>query len=89
MAPELVVEVLSPGSTNARRDREVKLKLYSRRGALEYWVINWQERYLEIYRREEGMLALNRTLYENDWVQSPLFPDFTCKVSDLYSDSVL
>lgn len=89
MAPELVVEVLSPGSTNARRDREVKLKLYSRRGALEYWVINWQERYLEIYGREEGMLALNRTLYENDRIQSPLFPGFTCKVSDLYSDSML
>jgi Uma2 family endonuclease len=29
-APELVVEVLSPGSTNERRDREAKLKLYSR-----------------------------------------------------------
>ncbi|MBO0783533.1 MAG: Uma2 family endonuclease, partial [Ktedonobacteraceae bacterium] len=28
--PELVVEVLSPGPTNERRDREVKLKLYSR-----------------------------------------------------------
>lgn len=88
-APELVVEVLSPGSTNARKDREVKLKLYSRRGALEYWVINWQERYIEIYRREEGMLVLNRTLYENDRIQSPLFPGFTCKVSDLYSDSML
>src|SRR4051812_5027954 len=27
-APELVIEVLSPGSQNARRDRETKLKLY-------------------------------------------------------------
>src|SRR5205823_5499727 len=39
-APELVIEVLSPGSTNAHRDREAKLKLYSRRGVEEYWVIN-------------------------------------------------
>jgi Uma2 family endonuclease len=31
-APELVVEVLRPGSVNERRDREVKLKLYSCRG---------------------------------------------------------
>jgi Uma2 family endonuclease len=31
-APELVVEVLPPGSVNERRDREVKLKLYSCRG---------------------------------------------------------
>lgn len=29
LAPERVVEVRSPGSTNERRDREAKLKLYS------------------------------------------------------------
>ena len=28
--PELVVEVLSPGAANERRDRELKLRLYSR-----------------------------------------------------------
>ncbi|MBI2218960.1 MAG: Uma2 family endonuclease, partial [Candidatus Rokubacteria bacterium] len=31
-APDLIVEVLSPGAANERRDREVKLTLYSRRG---------------------------------------------------------
>src|SRR5205085_1491121 len=43
-APELVVEVLSPGLTNERRDREAKLKLYSRRGVLEYWIVDWRQR---------------------------------------------
>src|SRR6266699_4436692 len=42
-APELVVEVLSPDTTNERRDREFKLWLYSRRGVLEYWIISWIE----------------------------------------------
>lgn len=65
-APELVIEVLSPGSSNERRDRQVKLKLYSRRGAKEYWIVNWQERRLEIYRRYEGVLELERTLDETD-----------------------
>ena len=41
VAPELVVEVLSPGLANERRDRETKLKLYSRRGVQEYWVVDW------------------------------------------------
>ena len=31
IAPELVVEVLSPGGSNELRDRDVKLSLYSRR----------------------------------------------------------
>ena len=39
---ELVVEVLSPDGANERRDREVKLKLYSRRGVLEYWIVDWR-----------------------------------------------
>jgi len=34
--PELVIEILSLGSENRRRDRETKRKLYSRRGAEEY-----------------------------------------------------
>jgi Uma2 family endonuclease len=38
-APELVVEVLSPGAMNERRDPEFKLRLYSRRGVEEYWVV--------------------------------------------------
>ncbi|KAM3115947.1 Uma2 family endonuclease [Phormidesmis sp. 146-33] len=25
-----------------KRDREAKLKLYSVRGVLEYWIVNWQ-----------------------------------------------
>ena len=40
-APDLVIEVLSPGAKNERRDREAKLKLYARRGVREYWIINW------------------------------------------------
>ncbi len=84
-APELVVEVLSPGVINERRDREAKLKLYSRRGVQEYWVVNWQERYLEIYQREKAVLKLDRTLYETDTLESPLLPGFSCQVSEIFA----
>ena len=84
-APELVVEVLSPGAENERRDREVKLKLYSRRNVKEYWVVNWRERTLEIYRREDAVLTLEKTLEETDVLQSPLLPGFSCKVSQLFT----
>src|ERR671936_2023512 len=61
-APELVVEVLSPGSANERRDREVKLKLYSRRGVLEYWIVDWRTQQVEIYRQQDGVLCQAGTL---------------------------
>ncbi len=70
---------------NERRDREFKLRLYSRRGVEEYWVVSWQERRIEIYRREKAMLKLDKTLYENDLLQSPLLPGFSCQVSEVFA----
>jgi len=82
--PELVVEILSPGSENRRRDRQIKLKLYSRYGAEEYWIVNWQERLVEVYQRENAVLMLNRTLMENDVLETPLLPGFSCKISRFF-----
>ena len=87
-APELVVEVLSPGDINERRDRETKLKLYSRRGALEYWIVNWQTRQIEIYRREEMALKQASVAFESDTLQSPHLPGFRCRTSKVFADIV-
>ncbi len=84
--PELVIEILSPGTENRRRDRETKLKLYSRRGAEEYWIVNWQERRLEVYLRENAVLTLDRTLAENDVLETSLLPGFRCKISQLFTN---
>ena len=87
-APELAIEILSPGSSNEYRDREVKLKLYSRRGVLEYWVVDWKEHSIEIYQRERALLALNRKLYASDILESPLLPGFSCLLSQLFSEAL-
>jgi Uma2 family endonuclease len=84
IAPEIVVEVLSPGSMNEQRDRKAKLKLYSRRGVSEYWIVNWQTRQIEIYRREQTELRLVATLFESDTLESPLLPGFSCQVALLF-----
>ena len=85
-APDLIVEVLSPGTTNVLRDREFKLWLYSRRGVLEYWIVIWMERRVEIYRRDDLQLKLYGTVYQNDTIQSPYLPGFNCQVSELFFD---
>lgn len=83
-APELVVEVLSPGPHNERRDRDAKLKLYSRRGVREYWIVDWRRRQIEVYRRDNATLHLAGTLLETDTLESPLLPGFACRVSELF-----
>jgi Uma2 family endonuclease len=83
-APELVVEVLSPGKRNEYRDRVAKLKLYSRRGVSEYWIVDWIQRRVEVYRREGDALKLTTTLHADDALESPLLPGFSCQVSKLF-----
>jgi Uma2 family endonuclease len=84
IAPELVVEVLSPGEQNEQRDREVKLKLYSRYGVQEYWIVNWQLQTLEIYRRQDAQLHLVATLLASDILTSPLLPGFSTPLGSLF-----
>ncbi len=82
--PELVVEVLSSGDSNIRRDREAKLKLYSVQGAQEYWIADRFLKQLEVYRREEGRLSLKMTLAGNDVLTSLLLPGFSCEISQFF-----
>lgn len=79
--PELIIEVLSPGEANIRRDRETKLKLYSVQGVQEYWIADRFAKRLEVYRRSSGQLALAETCLEGDGVTSPLPPDFRSSVN--------
>ncbi len=83
-APELIVEVLSPGTKNERRDRETKLKLYAERGVQEYWILDWRLQQLEVYRRQNALLKLVSTLFAQDRLTSPLLPDFSCAVAEFF-----
>ncbi|OCQ93058.1 hypothetical protein AMR42_00550 [Limnothrix sp. PR1529] len=84
-APELVVEVISQSSQDIARDRQVKLKLYSRVGVREYWIVDWQQQTVEIYRRSQARLELVYTLFAEDELTSPLFANFTLKVAEIFT----
>lgn len=83
VGPELVVEVLSPGSANERRDREVKLGLYSRQGVDEYWIVDWQHR-VEVFQRRGDNLERAATLGDDDTLTSPMLPGFEVRVASLW-----
>jgi Uma2 family endonuclease len=83
-SPELIIEILSRSSQDRQRDRQTKLKLYSSRGVLEYWIVDPQERLFEIYRRVDGLLELAVTLYSSDTLTSPLLPGFSCAIAIVF-----
>ena len=51
-APEMEIEILSPSTL--RHDRLVKLNLYDQAGGLEYWIVDPQNRAVQVFRRDGG-----------------------------------
>jgi Uma2 family endonuclease len=85
LAPELVVEVLSPGRANELRDQVLKLDLYRRRGVTEYWIVDWIRRMVQVYRRVGDDLSLVSTAGDGDTLTSPLLPGFSLAVTHLWT----
>ena len=87
VAPELIIEIASPGKSSGDRDRQLKRKLYSIYGVQEYWVGDWQLQNIEVYRRENAQLYLIETLYKEDCLTSPLLPDFSLPLERIFTAS--
>jgi Uma2 family endonuclease len=84
LAPELVVEVVSPGSENERRDRQTKLALYSREGVEEYWIVDQQHRTVDVYRRAGESLGLVQSLAGDDALETLLLPGFRLEIARIW-----
>src|SRR4051794_16690527 len=78
VAPDLLVEVLSPSNTS--KQIRAKLKEYFAKGVRIVWVVAPEDRTLTIYRTDnEG-----RVLHESALVTGEdVLPGFACRVSDL------
>ena len=84
-APELVVEILSPGAANERRDRVHKLELYSKYGVKEYWIANPAERCIEVYENDGHGLLRARTLAGEDELTSSVLTGFRCPLTRIFA----
>lgn len=83
-APELVIEIVSPGAENARRDRVAKRHLYGKYGVKEYWVVDPEQQVIEIYRSENSSLELAGSFADDDKITTPLLPDFESAVGSIF-----
>ncbi len=83
-APDLVIEILSPGTDNERRDRNFKRRLYSVRGVREYWIVDVRAGAVEIYRPQDANLNLVATLSGEDEITTSLLPGFICKAAKVF-----
>lgn len=80
-APDLIIEILSPGTENERRDRHAKRQLYRKYGVKEYWIVDPEKLVIQVYRSTK--LRLVATLGIRDEITTPLLPGFACKVREI------
>lgn len=81
-APDLAVEVLSPSTVKLDRGR--KMELYARSGVAEYWIVDPDNRSVEVYRLEGSAYRLDPRAHESDMIRSDLFPGFVISPAGLW-----
>jgi Uma2 family endonuclease len=81
VAPDLAVEVLSPGT--ARIDRGKKMRMFAKFGVREYWLVDPDAKTIEVYRLTDTTYVLAQRAAEHETAQSTILPAFAVKVTAL------
>ncbi len=81
-APDLVVEILSPGTEDY--DRGYKRILYSRHGVKEYWLVDPAAETVEVLTQQTEGLALSATYQRSQSLASPLLPELAIDLEQVF-----
>lgn len=82
-APDLVIEILSPGNSN--KEMKYKFDLYEEAGVQEYWIVNPADKTLFIYVLKENQFIGMHPLIEEDSIQSKLFPNLDFQLAEIFN----
>ncbi|WP_163378949.1 Uma2 family endonuclease [Cyclobacterium sp. SYSU L10401] len=83
-APDLIVEILSPG--NSKTELRHKFELYEANGVQEYWIIHAETRDLLIYSLIDGNYVPSRLLTSGDVVESKVIEGFILDLEEFFED---
>ncbi|WP_163377775.1 Uma2 family endonuclease [Cyclobacterium sp. SYSU L10401] len=83
-APDLIVEILSPG--NNKKEIQLKYEVYETSGVKEYWVVHPDERTLLIYTLEAGKYRPSRLFTFGDRVRSQALPGFELDLDEVFGE---
>ncbi|ANE49034.1 hypothetical protein SY83_18980 [Paenibacillus swuensis] len=83
-APDLIVEIISPGSL--KLDLTVKKRLYERFGVREYWIVYPQEGIVMIHELDEHGVYTDGETYDREAsIPVRIFQGFTVAAAELFA----
>lgn len=80
-APDLVVEILSPGTEET--DRREKFNEYEQAGVSEYWIIDAQASNITVYVLTEGAYELQGVFSSGEMARSTLLEGFEIAIDEM------
>lgn len=83
-APDLVVEILSPG--NSTKEMREKFRVYEEAGVREYWIVNPVEKIVLIYIPDaNGKYFGLAPVTDEDALRSHIFPALVISLKDVFA----
>jgi Uma2 family endonuclease len=84
-APDLVVEILSPGNT--KKEMKQKYELYQEEGVKEYWIIHPNEKYAVVHTlNNEQKFVASPYFTDDDMLQSLVFPELKIELKNVFQN---
>ena len=83
-APDLIVEILSPG--NSKMELKHKFDLYESNGVREYWIIHAETQDLLIYSLLDGKYVPSCLFTSGDVVESKVIVGFKLDLEEFFGD---
>lgn len=80
-APDLVIEILSPG--NSKREMKDKFELYQEAGVREYWIVDPNQESVIINVLEGSEYDIKKIVVD-DVVTSYIFPNLSVHTNDIF-----
>lgn len=83
-APDLVIEILSPG--NSKKEMGIKFNLYEENHINEYWIVEPAENSIFVYTLKDGKYIGLKPCIEGEKITSPLFPELDFEIEKIFEN---
>ena len=81
-APDLVVEILSPGT--GYYDLRSKYKVYEKSGVREYWIVDPQQKSVQVFCLRDGKFVLDQEAEQQGTVRSRVIAGLEVQVESIF-----
>jgi Uma2 family endonuclease len=83
-APDLIVEILSPGNT--KKEMNNKFRLYEEAGVREYWIVDTEDKFVLVYVLRNGEFIGLRPYNEEVPLTSTVLPGLTIDLAVVFAE---